>query len=109
LPPRRLPFRSSDRRLGFEHGDCSGFVAIAPVLVDMLLARQRLGSGACGFGVLAQDRLIVLELNNQMDVGGGGLKGFFLRVHGVARDNASGNVELPIKSLRDNIRLPPPR
>jgi hypothetical protein len=35
----RLPFRSGDRRLGFEHGDGSGFVAIAPVLVDAFLAR----------------------------------------------------------------------
>ncbi len=76
----RLPFRSSDRRLGFEHGDGSGFVAIAPVLVDAPFARQRLGGRADGFGVVAQDRLIVLELNNQMGVGGGSdFKGFFAR------------------------------
>ena len=75
-----LPFRSSDRRLGFEHGDGPGFVAIAPVLVDTLFARQGLGGRADGLDLVAQDRLIVLELNNQMGIGGGcGFKGFFAR------------------------------
>jgi len=75
-----LPFRSSDRRLGFEHGDGPGFVAIAPVLVDTLFARQGLGGRADGLDLVAQGRLIVLELNNQMGIGGGcGFKGFFAR------------------------------
>lgn len=76
----RLPFRSSDRQLGVEHGDGPGFVAVAPFLVDTLIARQGLGGRTDGFGLLAQRRLIVLELNNQMGVGGGGgFKGFFAR------------------------------
>ena len=68
----RLPFRSGDRRLGFEHGDGAGFVAVTPVLVDAPFARQRLGSGADGFDLAVEGRLIVLDLNNQMGVGGGG-------------------------------------
>ena len=76
----RLPFRPSDRLRGLEHGDGSGFVAIAPVLVDTPFARQGLGGRADGFDLVAQDRLIVLELNNQKGVGGGSdFKGFFAR------------------------------
>ena len=74
----RLPFRFSDGRLGFEHGDGSGFVAVTPVLVDAPFARQRLGSGADGFDLAVEGRLIVLDLDNQMGVGGcGSLEGFF--------------------------------
>ena len=74
----RLPFRSGDGRLGFEHGDGSGFVAVAPVLVDAAFARQRLGGRADGFDLAVEGRLIVLDLDNQMGVcGGGGLEGFF--------------------------------
>ncbi len=74
----RLPFRSGDGRLGFEHGDGSGFVAVAPVLVDAPFARQRLGRRADGFDLAVEGRLIVLDLNNQMGVGAaGGLERFF--------------------------------
>ena len=74
----RLPFRFSDGRLGFEHGDGSGFVAVAPVLVEACLARHRLGGGADGLDFAVEGRLIVLDLDNQMRVGGcGGLEGFF--------------------------------
>ena len=74
----RLPFGFSDGGLGFEHGDGSGFVAVAPVLVDAPFARQRLGRRADGFDLAIEGRLIVLDLNNQMGVGGcGGLEGFF--------------------------------
>ena len=74
----RLPFRFGDRRLGFEHGDGPGFVAVAPVLVDARLARQRLGRSADGFDLAIEVRLIVLDLDNQMGVGGcGGLESFF--------------------------------
>ena len=74
----RLPFRFSDGRLRFEHGDGSGFVAITPLLVDTRLARQGLGARTDGFDRTAEGRLIVLELDNQMGVGGGsGLERFF--------------------------------
>lgn len=73
-----LPFRSGDGRLGFEHGDGAGFVAVTPVLVDAPFARQGLGIGADGFDLAVEGRLIVLDLNNQMGVGGGGgFEGFF--------------------------------
>ena len=76
----RLPLRPSDRLRGLEYGDGAGFVAIAPVLVDTTFARQGRGGRAECLGFVAQDRLIVLELNNQMGVGGGsGFKGFFAR------------------------------
>lgn len=74
----RLPFRFNHGRLGLEHGHGSGFVAVAPVLVDAPFARQRLGSGADDFNLAEEGRLIVLDLNNQMGVGGsGGLESFF--------------------------------
>jgi len=74
----RLPFRFSDGRLGFEHGDGSGFVAVAPVLVDARFARQRLGRRADDFDLAVEVRLIFLDLDNQMGVGGGGgLECFF--------------------------------
>src|ERR1700684_2945841 len=47
----RLPFRSSDSRLGFEHGDGAGFVAVTPVLVEAAFARQRLGDRTNGLDV----------------------------------------------------------
>ena len=74
----RLPFRSGDRRLGFERGDGAGFVAVTPVLVDAAFARQRLGDRADGLDLAIEGRLIVLDLDNQMRVGGcGGFEGFF--------------------------------
>jgi hypothetical protein len=74
----RLPFRFSDGRLRFEHGDGSGFVTITPILVDSPFARQGLGSRAEGFDRAAEGRLIILELDNQMGVGGAsGFKRFF--------------------------------
>ena len=95
----RLPFRPNDRLRGVEHGDGSCFVAIAPVLVDTTFARQGRGGRADRLGFAAQDRLIVLELDNQMGVGGGSDFKGFLRVHGVASDNASGNIEFGQQSL----------
>jgi hypothetical protein len=74
----RLPFGFGDRRLGFEHGDGAGFVAVTPVLVDTPFARQGLGRRADGFNLAVESWLIVLELDNQMGIGGfGGFKGFF--------------------------------
>ena len=74
----RLPFRSGDRRRGFERGDGAGFVAVTPVLVDAAFARQRLGDRADGLDLAIEGRLIVLDLDNQMGVGGGGgLECFF--------------------------------
>jgi len=74
----RLPFRFGDRRRGFEHGDSPGFVAVSPIIVDARLARQRLGRSADGFDLAIEVRLIVLDLDNQMGVGGcGGFESFF--------------------------------
>ena len=73
-----LPFRSGDRELGVEHGNGPGFVTIAPFPVDGLNAGKRFGRVADGFDLLMQGRLIILELNDQMGVrGGGGFEGFF--------------------------------
>lgn len=73
-----LPFRSSNRERGVEHGNGPGFVTIAPFPVDGLDAGKRFGRVASGFDLLMQSRLIVLELNDQMGVrGGGGFEGFF--------------------------------
>ena len=58
-----------DRRLGFEHGDGAGFVAVTPVLVDVPFARQRLGGRADGLDLAIEGRLIVLDLDNQMGIG----------------------------------------
>jgi len=74
----RLPLRSSDGRLCVEDGDAAGFFAVTPVFVDAAFARQRFGIRADGFNLAIEVRLIVLELNNQMRVGGcGGFKRFF--------------------------------
>jgi hypothetical protein len=73
-----LPFRFSDGGLGFEHGDGSDFVAVAPVLVYAPFARERFIPHADGFDLAIEGRLIVLDLDNQMGVGGcGGLESFF--------------------------------
>jgi hypothetical protein len=73
-----LPFRFSDGGPGLEHGDGSDFVAVTPVLVDAPLARQRHGDGTDSLDLAIEGRLIVLDLDNQMGVGGcGGLEGFF--------------------------------
>ena len=72
------PIGSGDGRLGVENADGSGLVTIAPFLVDGLNDRQRLGGGAGGLDISTQDRLVVLELDDQMRVRGGGcLEGFF--------------------------------
>ena len=75
----RRPLRSGDGQLGFKHGDGSGFVAVTPVLVDAAFARQRLGERADDLDLSIEVRLIVLDLDNQMGVGGGGGFEGFLR------------------------------
>ena len=73
-----LPFRSCDGGRGGEHRDGSGFVAVAPFLVHGLHARLGLGRGADGLDLLPEDRLVLLELDDQMCVGdGGGFESFF--------------------------------
>ena len=73
-----LPFRADDRGWRIEHGNGSSFVAIAPFLINGLNATKRFDSGASGVDRLTQARLVVLELNDQMGVGGSrGLEGFF--------------------------------
>ena len=73
-----LPFRPRDGGLRVEHGDGASFVAVSPFLIHCLDARQRLGCGADGFDFLTKDRLVVLELDDQMGVGdGGGFESFF--------------------------------
>ena len=72
------PFGSGDGRPCFEHGDGAGFVAVTPVLVDAAFARQRLGDRTDGLDLAIEVRLIVLDLDNQMGVGGcGGFESFF--------------------------------
>ena len=74
----RLPLRSGDGGLCIEHGNGSGFVAIAFSPIDGSDATKRHGGGASGLDRLTQARLVVLELNDQMRVRGGrGLEGFF--------------------------------
>lgn len=74
----RLPLRSGDGGLCVEHGNGSSFVAIAFSPVDGPDAAKRHSGGASGLDRLTQARLVVLELNDQMRVGGGrGLEGFF--------------------------------
>jgi hypothetical protein len=53
-------------------------VAISPFPIDGLNARKRHGGGAGGLDRLTQAWLVVLELNDQMRIsGGGGFEGFF--------------------------------
>lgn len=68
----RLPFRPRDGGLCIEHRNGAGFVAVASFLVHALDARQGFGGGADGLDLLAKARLVVLELDDQMRVGGGG-------------------------------------
>jgi hypothetical protein len=73
-----LPFRADERGWRIKHGNGSGFVAIASFLIDCLNATQRYGGGASGLDRLAQARLVVLELNDQMGVRcGRDFEGFF--------------------------------
>ena len=67
-----LPFCSPDGRLGVEHRDSAGIVAVALLGVHALRGRQRLGGGAGGLDFVAECRLIVLDLDDQMGFGGGG-------------------------------------
>ena len=77
-----LPFCTGDSGRRIEYGNGSGFVTIALFPVNGPSPGKRLGRGAKGLDRLTQGRLVVLELNDQMRVrGGGGLEGFF--------DNAS--------------------
>jgi hypothetical protein len=74
----RLPFRANDRWRRVKHGNGSGFMAIAPFLIDGLNAGKRHGDCASGLDHLMQRWLVALELNDQMRVcGGGGFEGFF--------------------------------
>jgi hypothetical protein len=74
----RLPFRFHDRKPCVKHGNGSGFMAIALFLVDGLNTRKRHGRVANGLDLLAQSKLIVFELNDQMRAcGGRGFEGFF--------------------------------
>ena len=59
-----LPLGSPDGRLGVEHGDSAGFVAIALLGVDGLCRRKRLGGGAGGLDLVVERRLIVLDLDD---------------------------------------------
>ena len=78
----RLPFRPDHRWRRIEHGNGSGFVAIALFPINGPNAAKRHGCGASGLDRLTQGPLVVLELDDQMRVrGGGGFEGFF--------DNAS--------------------
>ena len=74
----RLPLRPGERLRDIEYGRGAGFVPIALFLIDGAAAGKRSGHGASRFNRLPQERLIVLELNDEMGVrGSGGLEGFF--------------------------------
>ena len=78
----RLPFAAGHGPVRCEHGNGSGFVTITYFGVDRSNAGQWAGVAAQGLDRAAQGRLVVFQLNDQVDVGGGGgFEGFF--------DNAS--------------------
>src|SRR5271166_3416794 len=83
-----LPFRSCDGGRGGEHRDGSGFVAVAPFLVHGLHARLWLGRGADGLDLLPEDRLVLLELDDQMCVG---------RLTQIQTFSARGILQLPLR------------
>lgn len=72
-----LPFGPLDGG-GIEHCNGSRFMAIARLVIARLNSRKRAVGMASGLGPLPQGRLVVLELRDQMRVGGGGgFEGFF--------------------------------
>lgn len=72
-----LPFGPLYGR-GIEHGNGSRFMAIAGLVIARLNRRQRPVGMTSGLDPLPQGRLVVLELRDQMRVGGGrGFEGFF--------------------------------
>ena len=77
-----LPFCTGDSGRRIEYGNGSGFMTITFFAIDGPDAGKRHDRGASGLDRLTQGRLIVLELDDQMRIrGGGGFEGFF--------DNAS--------------------
>ena len=66
-----LPLRERDDRLAIEDGDATGFVAVAPFLVDDLVGGGGDGVGAAGFDPLTQLFLIGFQLDDEMGVGVG--------------------------------------
>ena len=72
-----LPFGPLDGG-GIEHGNGSHFMAIARLVIERLNNRQRPLGMASGLDPLPQGWLVVLELRDQMRVGGGrDFEGFF--------------------------------
>ena len=51
-----------------QHGNVSGFMAIALFLIDRLNTRKRQGRIASGLDLMTQGGLVILELNDQMRV-----------------------------------------
>jgi hypothetical protein len=72
-----LPFGPLDGS-SIEHRNGSRFMAIARLVIERLNRRKRPLGMASGLDPLPQGRLVVLELRDQMRVGGGrGFEGFF--------------------------------
>ena len=75
---QRLPFGFCDDGRGIEHGNFPGLVAIALFGVNGLGIGERFAGVAGDFGLLVQGRLVVLDLDDQMEIGGArGPEGFF--------------------------------
>jgi hypothetical protein len=93
-----LPFRANDRVWRNKHDNGSGFVAIASFPIHDLNGTERYGGGASGVDRLAQARLVVLELNDQMGVRcSRTFEGCFLQclaLHCIERVDMAGHIEL---------------
>ena len=75
---KRLPFGAGHRRGSIEHADGAGFVTIAPFGIDGANAGKRGCLLADGFGPAVQNKLVVLQLDDEMRVRRRrGLEGFF--------------------------------
>jgi len=92
-----LPFGFRDGERGASNTVTARvFVAVAPFRVHCPRARPGIGCGAGVLDLLTEDRLVVLELDDQMRVGdGGGLESFFWQCMASAGDDMAGQGRVP--------------